>query len=242
MNIQTVMDLVRKLTNVTVQRGATEAEALCAANKMQELLMAYNLTIDAVFLGENKCVDNRVETHSQRRKPIDWCILAIAAFCDCKGWFSHARHQNAAYHFFGMESDTAMAKYLYHMIESAIDTETTQFQNTPEYERSTVHYKTLITSFQRGMAARISTRLTQMTKARKAAEVVALIPGTSKSMALMKVNKVDQEYKALDINLVTVSRKVNCHESAYDSGVKAGGKVNLNRPLSGSVAIAGLLT
>jgi len=54
-NLQKVIGLIRELSNKTIDRGCTEAEAFSAMKKIDELLTVYNLSLDKVFLDSVEC-------------------------------------------------------------------------------------------------------------------------------------------------------------------------------------------
>ena len=251
MEIQKVIETIHHLTNVTTKRGATEGEAWVAARKIGELLKIYNLSMDRVFLGETKCVTLKVETEGYSRRPIDSCVVAIAEYCDCRVWFDHqynratGKRLNSVYCFFGLPTDTEMAKYLYTIIREAIETETEDFKQTDTYlypSRNTRRYrKTLTTNFQRAMAHRISARLTEMTQERQVEESVN-IPGTGTSLVLVKLDKVKDEFEELNLHLKRCASAGSRYDhDAREAGREAGDRVNFNRPVNGGSNIAGFL-
>jgi hypothetical protein len=242
-----VIDTIRHLTRLTVSRGCTESEALNAAEKIGKLLKVYNLSMDKVFLGEAKCVTGGVTTGRLRRHPIDSCLVAIAAFCDCKVWF----HRNwsggeSEYKFFGLETDVEMAIYLYKMILTAIDNAAAEFKASDTYRYATTHRKRLTVSFQRGMASRISNRLTIMAQEREVEQSreEVIIPdengSVGTSLILVKRDKVQDEFEQLNLGLRKAAKHyTRIHGGAWSQGKEAGDRVSLNRPIN--VQIAGLL-
>ena len=276
MEIQKVIQLIRDLTNRTVDRGATEAEAMQAAEKIGELLRVYNLSMDKVFLGSVKCVTERIPTGKRRRDFLDSCILHIAAFCDCKSWASASGRgiNGVVYSVFGLETDVAMALYLAKVVRNAVESESRAYRKSEEYatlmERATDagerrgRGRHLVISFQRGMASRISNRLSEMTDARRAEEEkeiekalhpqvqpAACVPvdalpsdeqpkspgSVCTSMIVVKRKKVDEEYEKLGLRLVNHHGSyTHRHTKAWSAGAEAGDRVNLSRPISGSPA------
>ena len=127
---------IKALTEKTIANGCTEAEAMAAAEMVGRLLERYALSMDAIEIRTARCVQVAVPLGGRRRRPIDGCVPAIARFCDCKVWLARATspdpvQQEAAaaassscYVFFGFETDTALATYLFAVIERAIRTET----------------------------------------------------------------------------------------------------------------------
>jgi hypothetical protein len=235
MEIQTVIEIIKNLTKKTTSNGCTEGEALAAAIKIGDLLKVFNLSMDKIFLGEAKCVTGEVSIGGNNRKPVDSCVVTIGEFCDCRVWFS--RGMEGKYCFFGLETDVEMAKYLYGIISSAIDTETIKFKLSPTYIFAAAHRKRLSTSFQRGMAARIHHRLKEMMEQRKAEEDEEQqdqLESTGTSLVIIKTNKIEDEFERLNLGLKKYYRTtIRYNPDAYLKGQSAGDKVNLNRPVGG---------
>ena len=122
---------IKALTDKTVANGCTEAEAMAAAEMVGRLLERYALSMDEIEVREARCVQAEVPLGGRRRRPIDGCVPTIARFCDCKVWLARARRQDpvpgsaraeagSRYVFFGFETDTALATYLFAVIDRAI--------------------------------------------------------------------------------------------------------------------------
>jgi hypothetical protein len=71
------------------------------------------------------CIE--VPIGGRQRRPIDGCVTSIARFCDCKVWISRDGAV-PSYVYFGFESDTALASYLYSLINHAMRTELDVFR------------------------------------------------------------------------------------------------------------------
>ena len=131
---------IKALTDKTVANGCTEAEAMSAAEMVGSLLERYALSMDEIEVREARCVQAEVPMGGRRRRPIDACVPAIARFCDCKVWLTRGVRPNpddhdfdwtqpgGRYVFFGFETDTALATYLFAVIDRAILTEATGFK------------------------------------------------------------------------------------------------------------------
>ena len=82
-----------------------------------------------------RCVQIEVPIGGKRRRPIDGCVTAIARFCDCKVWVSRDA-MLPSYVFFGFDADTALAGYLFNVIDRAMATALTAFRgNASSAER-----------------------------------------------------------------------------------------------------------
>lgn len=238
LEIQKVIETIRLLTSKTVSRGCTEHEAMAASAKIGELLKVYNLSMDQVFLDNSKCTTVTINTGIFQRRPINRCLVALADFCDCKVWFS-TTNDGIVYHFFGLQTDTEMAKYLYEMIDAAVETEIARFKASATYLYAQTHRKRLSSSFQHGMVGRIANRLANMTQERQKEESVAcpVQQSTGTSLIVIKHNKVQSEFEKLSLGIrkAACSARATSHD-AYRRGMIAGDHVNLNRPITGTIA------
>jgi hypothetical protein len=186
--------------------------------------------MEEVDLRETPCVELQVFAGGQRRRPIDGCVVAIARFCDCKVWLTRS-DLGVAYVFFGLETDAMLARYLFEVIASALRTEVVGFKQRNPRLRD-VRLRRASDSFQHGMVARVAARLTVMHAEREA--TVAGQRSTGTALILAKHQLVETAFRATQTRLVSarsLARRVI--RSAYQDGLAAGDKVNLNRPLTG---------
>src|ERR1700760_2611338 len=103
---------IQALRAKTIDNGCTEAEALSAAAKVAELLDRYDLSLTDIELRNAPCERRIYETHLKKRIPLDDCIGAIVAFCDCRVWREKNPAGEAHYVFFGLVSDVEVAHCL----------------------------------------------------------------------------------------------------------------------------------
>jgi hypothetical protein len=158
---------IKALTDRTVARGCTEAEAMAAAEMAGRLLERYALTMSEIDVRQEPCVQVEVPLGGTRRRPIDACVPAIARFCDCKVWLARDPVQSN-YIFFGFETDAGLAAYLFSVIDRAIRTELARFRDSGTTLGGTA-LRRAIGSFQHGMAARVAERLEAMHEQRESA-------------------------------------------------------------------------
>jgi len=237
MEIDKVIEKVRKLCNMTVDNGCTEGEAIAAAEKISELMKVYNLSLDRVFLDSHKCITKTINITGQNRDFMNVCCLAIARMCDCKVWFERYIDRSS-WVYFGLETDAEMAHYLHDLIKTAVKNETERFKKSDKYRKRNIHGRRLVSSFQKGMTLCIARRLRTMANQRHAEEktesINQIFKNTGTDIVIVKRDKLESEFEKLGIRLVTHSYNysISDHHS-YTSGKDAGEKVNLNRPISG---------
>jgi hypothetical protein len=246
--LERVKARVKALSDKTVANGCTEAEALAAAEMVGRLLERYALTMDEIEVRTARCVQAEVPIGGRRRRPIDGCVPAIARFCDCKVWLARAPRQDpdeaddpqpgSRYVFFGFETDTSMATYLFAVVYRAMATETDSFKRDNPRLRA-MRLRRAASSFQHGMAARIASRLDDMRDAREAA--VRAQRATGNALIVAKERVVEAAFRETDVRLVSMNaigrRRIT---AAFRDGWAAGDRINLNRPVPGDTP--GLLT
>ena len=227
---------IKALTERTVDRGCTEAEAMAAADMVGRLLERYALTMEEVDVRQEPCVQVDLPVGGKRRRPIDFCVPALARFCDCKVWLTRAEEQTH-YVFFGFETDTALAAYLFAVIGQAIETGTAAFRRENAALAGTA-LRRAVTSFQGGMAARVAERLAAMHAAREAAVVAQRPTGTA--LIAVRHQVVEAAFEARQLRLKAMPGLTLQQNAAFRAGQAAGEEVNLHRPVGKDGAAARL--
>ena len=183
--------------------------------------------MDEVDIRASTCVQVTVPIGGQRRRPIDGCVTAIARFCDCKVWL--ARGEAAHYVFFGFDADTALAAYLYAVIDRAMRNAVGDFRATHP-ALAGIKLRRASTSFQQGMAARVGDRLEEMHRAREASVAAQQSRGTA--LIVVKHRTVDDAFRETGTRLVSGGRRSGLHlNGAFRRGQEAGDRIDLHRPL-----------
>jgi hypothetical protein len=219
---------IKALAEKTVSNGCTEAEAMAAAEMVGRLLERYALSMEEIDLREQSCVQVEVPIGGKRRRPIDACVTAIARFCDCKVWVSRDTSV-PSYVFFGFDADTALASYLFNVIDRAMATALTAFRTAQPRLRG-VGLRGASRSFQQGMAVRVADRLEAMHRERDAN--VAAQRSTGMALILVKQQVVDDAFRETEIRLVATASLSRARLSgAFRHGLAAGDRVNLSRPV-----------
>ena len=223
MNRDKVIERIRALAAKTVENGATEAEALAAAEKVGEMLAKYNLSMSEVEVREDNYRRGRHPTGNRKRQhEVQFTASAIAQFTDTKVWGEQDDGRGIS--FFGADHDVEVALYLIDLFQSAMDHEWAQYQKTDNYRRSLTHGRSQRASFMRGMAHRLSERL-RVNKQQYRKDAAA----TGRDLVPVKHQVVEQEFKK-QFNLKLRSSKSSCRfdSRAYGAGHEAGDKVSIN--------------
>ena len=200
----------------TITNGCTEEEALSAAAKVAELLDRHDLSISDLEIREELCGQAVVESNRKQRQPISACIPAIADFCDCKAWREKDGDGKIRYVFFGLKPGIEMARYVYDVIASAMQTAWQDYSRSRRFIRYTQDEKG---SFLFGMAISISDKLADM----KAARDEANRANSGRDLVVVRHAIVDQEFEKLNLYLRqgrASGKKVTAE--AFEAGQSAG--------------------
>ncbi len=219
---------IKALAEKTVSNGCTEAEAMAAAEMVGRLLERYALSMEEIDVRQEACVRVEVPIGGKQRRPIDGCVTTIARFCDCKVWIARDALV-PSYVFFGFAADTALASYLFNVIDRAMATALMAYRATHPSLRGG-GLRSASKSFQQGMAARVAGRLDEMHRERDAN--VAAQRSTGTALILIKGQVVEDAFRETEIRLVAAAGLGRARlKGAFQHGLAAGDRVNLNRPI-----------
>ena len=210
---------IQALRAKTTVNGCTEAEAMLAAAKVAELLDRHALSLSDIELRHAACEQRAFGSRHRKRIPLDDCVGAIAAFCDCRVWREKAADGTLRHMFFGLPADVEAAHCLAEMVDSAVRAELGRYKTSAEYREFRHRDRHLANaSFALGMVASIADRLIAMKAARDAAG-----RGQGRDLVTVKAAVVDTEFARLGLALRDVpaaGRRVS--PAAYDAGGAAG--------------------
>ena len=220
---------IQGLRSKTIDNGCTEGEALLAAAKVAELLNHYDLSLTDVEIRDAPCERREYETHRKKRIPLDYCIGAIASFCDCRVWREKESAGNARSIFFGFRSDIEVAHYLTGVIDNAVRTELGRYKTSAPYLRFRYQERHVANrSFALGMVASIADKLAAMKIERD-----AINAGTGRDLVVIKASVVETEMGKLGLKLRTVRRSTRMVSPlAYEEGGIAGTALAINPGIS----------
>jgi hypothetical protein len=222
-DLEKVLSRIQALRAKTVDRGCTEEEAIAAAGKVAELLDRYGLSLGEVELKEQSCEGFGVETGRRRFGPIDGCIPAVGAFCDCRVWSEKTPQGEIRYVFFGLPADVAGARYLYELVERAFVTETDLFRGSELYAgHSSGERRSATQSFQTGLAHGIARKLDEMLQQRDE----AIGTGAGRDLVPIKEGMIEDEMAKLGLRFHERGggRRRYLLRDAYEAGHEAGGR------------------
>ena len=204
---------------------------MAAAELVGRLLERYALSMKEIDVREARCVEIEVPLGGRQRRPIDGCVPSIARFCDCKVWLARDSGQ-ACYVFFGFETDAALARYLYEVVDRAIRSELDSFRaRSPKL--AGLALRRASAAFQHGMASRVAERLEEMQAERERAVAAQRSDGTA--LIVVKHQVVEEAFRETGTRLVSQTVRYTVRRDiAFREGRAAGNRVNLNRPMPGT--------
>ena len=206
----------------TLANGCTEEEALSAAAKVAELLDRHDLSISDLEIREEQCEQAVIETNRKQRSPISNCVPAIAEFCDCKVWREKDGEGRVRYVFFGLRPSIEMARYVYDVIATAMQTAWERHSRAQRFIRYATDEKG---SFLFGMAISIADKLTAMKAQRDAANQAS----SGRDLVVVRHAIVEAELAKLNLNLRrgrASGKKVAAE--AFEAGKSAGRSLEIH--------------
>ncbi len=220
-------DRIAALIAKTVANGCTEAEALSAAAKVAELLDRHALSLSDVEIRASPCEQLTFASRHKKRIPLDVCIGAVAAFCDCRVWREKRGDGGVAFVFFGLPEDAAAARDLAATIDATVRAELGRYKTSRAYAAFDTRDRHMVNaSFVLGMVGGIADKLDALKAARDARH-----RGTGRDLAVVKTSAVDAAFAKL--GLVTVEGQGGARrfiaEGAYEAGSAAGGALEIGR-------------
>ena len=153
---------LRALLAMTVDNGCTEAEALAAAAKAQEMLSRHGL--DAAEL-ETPDHDETLVDLAARRTPVDELWPVLGYFCNCRYWLQRDRDAGrwtAVY--FGRAADVAVAEYLHVILARAVAQAIAGYKQSDNYRRRRKYKRRreALRAYAEGMVERLQERLASL--------------------------------------------------------------------------------
>src|SRR6201996_9034200 len=221
---------IQALRAKTIANGCTEDEALSAAVKVAELLDRHDLSLSDIEIRDETC--ERLEFVASRKKriPLDGCVGAIAAFCDCRAWREKTATGEFRYVFFGLPADATAALCLIELVDEAVRSQLGRYKTSPEYLRFKHNERHMANaSFALGMIDSIADRLLNLKAVRDAKNRTG-----GGGLNTPKRSVVEADLASLGVQLrpiAGISRMVS--GVAYEAGGAAGGSVVIDVRESG---------
>ena len=229
-----VKEKIVKLLNVTREKGASENEAIVAAERAAALMAHFDITATEL---EIRSVDSIEKTVAKRRygnlQIAVWCSVLVSQICDCMTW-----HNSKRFVFFGLPHDVEIAAHLFDTICNCICAEINVYRRSQEFRQEArrariqegIGARAVIGTFIAGIEDRLHVRLAALRddKERAVHEAAAT---TGRSLVVVKAGRVKKDFEALGINL-RLSRSGGrglWSRAAYHCGSAAGDRIPFSR-------------
>jgi hypothetical protein len=211
---------IQALRSKTIENGCTEDEALSAATKVAELLDRHDLSLTDIEIRDEKCERLEFVPSRKKRIPLEGCVGAIAAFCDCRAWREKTAAGEFRYVFFGLRADVTAALYLTELVDAAVRAELGRYKTSPEYLRFKHNERHMANaSFALGMVDSIASKLLNLKAVRDENNRTS-----GRDLAVLKMSTVEAELANLGVNLRPIDGTSRMISSiAYEAGGAAGG-------------------
>jgi hypothetical protein len=215
-----VIQRIRALQAKTQAAGCTEAEALAAAQKAEELLRRYDVELTPEQIGRAECTSALVTTPRKRRDALDACADAVARFCGCRHWLQDEADGRLTHVFFGLHADVAAAETLYDIIAETFTVETATFKAGTTYAETPSGQRAQATkSFRYGLARGISDRLAEL-EAERGRHTTQT---TGRDLVPVKRQVIDDALERLGLAFQTTRRRRRgLDPESYHQGVASG--------------------
>lgn len=228
-----VASVVEALLAKTTENGATEAEAMAAAEKARELMDRHQIDLGEVGMqreGVHKVSIKR--GHYKTLAVKDRLAHFVSEFCDCRVWLTKSSDQM---HFFGLRSDAEFATWLIGSLEQFVGNGALAFIAGQPFMEARVRWEAE-KAFVLGAIDRINQRLAELTRNRRA----TMAKGDGKSLVVVKGALVASEFQKLDLTLGKGGRlgAAAKDRGAYGAGRAAGDKASFGRPVNGGGKVA----
>jgi len=250
MNTATKKDKLEKISKKielmlqrTVENGCTEAEALEATNKVNQLLTTYDLTLGEVSQRTEDYGEIMVVTKKSTRSHVHFLVHYIGELTGTLGYslgqtnFKDPRTGKKfpkVYAFYGQKKDIKIAEYLYHLLDNAVINESNSYKFSHDYRFSRINGKTKISSFTNGLQIRLIERFKEMILDRDK-QITKEYTG---SQALVLVNKKHttkekyEEFKGSKLRTTTSPIRAGSI-NAYQAGQNAANNINIHDGVEG---------
>lgn len=229
-----IIELMKKLARITVERGASEQEAVFAANKLAALKEEWDVQQDELTIRTDAAgmLTDFYTSFGSYRDNARWTSVAsaISQYTHTKVWLSYQDidlgmglgvQHSTDIKFFGYPLDVATAVSLTSIAFTAITGESQKYGKELRMRQGSKKRRDLIHAFQYGMAQRLAERILDMIQRYKASSSTALIP--------LKDQLVTEEYARLNLKLRSaVGYSGSVDGAAMARGRAAGDRVNLN--------------
>lgn len=233
MDKSTIAKRIKALLNKTVENGATEQEAMSAAEKAREMMDRYHLEHGTLGMEEEGTIRYRLPMANAYRAVLEDELRfalchSVGRFTDTKVWRSR---RDGHFHFFGLKTDVDFAVWLFETLKDfAVRAAATSDLDAVLFGRGSKMSTSERADFSMACIRRISQRLHSAADDRKR----QFDKGTGTSLIILKDQIVQRDFAKLGINLSHSPMRAIRNREVAAAGFAAGDRASFNRPLAGS--------
>lgn len=208
-----VIELIKKLSAMTEENGATEAEALIAAMKMQKLKAKYNIELEELKQDEFEAIGEDITTEYTRLPVyLENLIAYLSKAFDCRV-IRNRKNYKVNFIIVGLNNDVAMCSHFYTYLSRVLVNESKGRKNK--------------NAFCRGMIHSIMEKLSPKKEEQE-------VSNTQKNIIIYKDAAINK-YIAAKIGKTHTRSSVYTRrdDNAYNEGREKGRSVSLSNPIKG---------
>jgi len=210
-----MIDKVRKLLRLS--KSSNEHEAALAAQRAQEILSKYNLTLtEEEVKGEHANVLSQDTNHQFTRWMVN-LAWAVGESFDCN-WFKDRRHHIS---FVGVGADSEIAMYTFMYLMEEIYRLAGEFNEGKLISQGQKRIRR--ESFSIGAVATIREKLKKQT---------VVSPTNTTALMVIKKAIVENTYKTFAVRTVRTAKRRNFSSAAYIAGKEAGKHITINKGIA----------
>lgn len=207
MTDEKIFQLIRKLSRITQDNGATQNESLCAAEKIAALKNEYNIELEDLEINEFEAVGEEVDMKYVRIPLyLQSLISALADVFDCKV----IKTNKSIYNIIGLPQDVTICKHFYKYLSRIFINEAKGRKNK--------------NAFCEGMLVSIIKKLSPPTNNDKPTK-------EQKAVVINKSNAVEEYIKEKIGKVKNTTRYIKGNEDSYNDGMLKGESVSLSTPV-----------
>lgn len=225
---------MKALMSITQDNGATESEAIAAAQKLSDLQAKYNLTLSEQELREEDYTEGYIETQKPNATPLEYLLGPITKLTDTEGCIDYYKHKGRWCRrlvFFGSKGDIEIAVYIYGLMQGTLARGCDEFKTSRDYQRLKRydHPRRVMSDFRKGMCLRLAQRIYAMAELRKSNQHNAAATGTD--LVVLKGHLVAQAFQKKYPNLGKGKKLDFTHSIASIHGANAAEQVAIRDAL-----------
>lgn len=229
MNNDKLKNRIKALLEKTTENGASEAEAMSALQKANELMKDHFIELtDIQGADVTVCISKRIPKFKTAYN-FEIFTPALAEMFECQFYW-----QGKTVTFFGYPEDVELCCYFYQYICQSCKHDIWVYRHTAifnDLKMSGVHAKSIVYAYVTGYMLRVAKRLIEIYEQRN--KEVHHANDQYGLIIYKKKKHIEDEFKILMPNIKLIDPKLHIKSMlAYESGLEDGNKVQINQGLA----------